>query len=79
MAATAVSQVWAIYKEVATYYAAGLNPPDDVTLLLPDDNYGNIQRLPSGDELERPGGSGVSHYFMSSLHSLPIVDAFPGI
>lgn len=56
---SAPNQVWAIYKEVATYYAAGLDPPEDVTLLLPDDNYGNIQRLPSADELGRPGGFGV--------------------
>lgn len=56
----APDQVWAIYKEVATYYAAGLDPPEDVTFLLPDDNYGNIQRIPSANKLGRPGGFGVS-------------------
>ncbi|SPO01648.1 uncharacterized protein DNG_04321 [Cephalotrichum gorgonifer] len=56
---TAVPQVWALYKEVVAYYNAGLDPPDDVTLLLPDDNFGNIHRLPTGNETERPGGSGV--------------------
>jgi hypothetical protein len=36
-----VNQVWTIYTEVATYSAAGLNPPDDVTIILPDDNQGH--------------------------------------
>lgn len=48
-----------MYKEVQTYYAAGLNPPDDVTLIFPDDNAGNVQRLPTGNESERKGGIGV--------------------
>ncbi|KAH7118541.1 hypothetical protein B0J13DRAFT_629667 [Dactylonectria estremocensis] len=28
---TSANQVWTTYKEVATYYAAGLTPPDNVT------------------------------------------------
>lgn len=52
-------EVWAMYKEVTPYYDAGLNPPDDVTLLFPDDNHGNVHRLPIGDESERAGGVGV--------------------
>ncbi|OMP88076.1 hypothetical protein BK809_0002833 [Diplodia seriata] len=52
-------QVWTIYKEVATYYAAGLVPPDDVTLMFTDDNWGNVQRLPVGNETERAGGIGI--------------------
>ncbi|KAF2001565.1 glycoside hydrolase family 115 protein [Amniculicola lignicola CBS 123094] len=54
-----INQVWTIYKEVATYYAAGLNPPEDVTIVMPDDNQGQIQRLPIGNESEREGGVGV--------------------
>jgi hypothetical protein len=42
-----------------TYYAAGLVPPDDVTLIFTDDNWGNVQRLPIGDERNRSGGIGV--------------------
>lgn len=53
-------EVWALYKEVASYYDAGLDPPEDVTLLFPDDNWGNVYRLPTGDEVSRKGGSGVS-------------------
>ncbi|KAI1268054.1 glycoside hydrolase family 115 protein [Xylariaceae sp. FL1019] len=61
--ATAVNQVWALYKEVATYYAAGLMPPgEDVTLLFSDDNFGNIQRLPLANESERSGGVGIYYH-----------------
>ncbi|KAI1272248.1 hypothetical protein F5Y07DRAFT_412788 [Xylaria sp. FL0933] len=55
-------QVWTIYKEVATYYAAGLIPPDDVTLMFTDDNWGNIQRLPLANETERSGGIGMYYH-----------------
>src|SRR5690606_12188235 len=34
-------QVWALYKEVQDYYEQGMRVPDDVTLLLCDDNWGN--------------------------------------
>ncbi|KAK4186023.1 hypothetical protein QBC35DRAFT_555211 [Podospora australis] len=60
----AVNQVWALYKEVASYYDAGLNPPEDITLLFPDDNQGNVYRLPSGkEEVGRKGGTGVYFHF----------------
>lgn len=49
-----------LYKEVLEYYEDGLEIPDDVTLVFPDDNFGNIRRLPSEKELARKGGSGVS-------------------
>jgi hypothetical protein len=58
-----VNQVWTIYKEVAKYYAAGLNPPDDVTIIMPDDNQGQMQRLPTGNESAREGGVGVYFHF----------------
>lgn len=54
--------MWTIYKEVMTYYAAGLVPPDDVTLMFTDDNWGNIQRLPIDDEADRAGGIGVRNH-----------------
>ncbi|KAK7421583.1 hypothetical protein QQX98_002050 [Neonectria punicea] len=60
---TAANQVWTIYKEVATYYAAGLVPPEDVTLMFTDDNWGNIQRLPTESERERSGGIGLYYHF----------------
>ena len=33
-------QMWALYKEVQDYYDQGMRVPDDVTLLLCDDNWG---------------------------------------
>ncbi|KAL4984214.1 hypothetical protein BDW68DRAFT_180888 [Aspergillus falconensis] len=61
--ASAAKQVWTIYKEVATYYAGGLIPPGDVTLMFTDDNWGNIMRLPTAEEAARPGGIGLYYHF----------------
>ncbi|MGA2350892.1 MAG: glycosyl hydrolase 115 family protein [Terracidiphilus sp.] len=55
-------QVWALYKEVQGYYEKGMRVPDDVTLLWSDDNWGNIRRLPTAEERERGGGSGVYYH-----------------
>ena len=44
--ASATPQLWALYKEVQDYYDKGMRVPDDVTLLLCDDNWGNIRKLP---------------------------------
>jgi hypothetical protein len=55
-----VPQVWTLYTEVQSYYDDdGLKVPDDITLLFSDDNYGNIRRLPAGNESDRPGGTGA--------------------
>lgn len=56
-------QVWAIYKEVQRYFDLGLRPPKDVIVLLSDDNWGNIRRLPRGDEVKHPGGWGIYYHF----------------
>ncbi|HET9054751.1 MAG TPA: glycosyl hydrolase 115 family protein, partial [Cyclobacteriaceae bacterium] len=53
---TEVPQVWALYKEVQDYYDKGMRVPDDVTLLLCDDNWGNIRKLPGKTESKRAGG-----------------------
>jgi endo-1,4-beta-D-glucanase Y len=58
-----VPQLWCLYKEVLEYYNEGLRVPDDVTLLWADDNWGNIRRLPTEAERERPGGAGVYYHF----------------
>lgn len=60
---SAVNQVWALYKEVASYYDAGLHPPEDITLLFSDDNQGNVYRLPTKNETGRKGGTGVYFHF----------------
>ena len=56
-------QLWALYKEVQDYYDQGMRVPDDVTLLLADDNWGNIRKLPNPDEGERAGGYGIYYHF----------------
>jgi len=56
-------QVWALYKEVQEYYDKGMRVPDDVTLLLCDDNWGNLRKLPKLGAPERKGGYGIYYHF----------------
>ncbi|GAA4381180.1 glycosyl hydrolase 115 family protein [Hymenobacter koreensis] len=56
-------QLWALYKEVQDYYDRGMRVPDDVTLLLCDDNWGNIRKLPKLGEKPRAGGYGIYYHF----------------
>ncbi|MEJ2078132.1 MAG: glycosyl hydrolase 115 family protein [Acidobacteriota bacterium] len=58
-----IPQVWALYKEVQEYYDKGMRVPDDVTLLLCDDNWGNIRMLPKVDAKPRAGGYGIYYHF----------------
>ena len=55
-------QIWALYKEVQDYYDAGLRVPDDVTILLCDDNWGNVRRIPNAEEKKRKGGWGLYYH-----------------
>src|SRR5215217_4197906 len=61
--AAATPQLWALYKEVQDYYDKGMRVPDDVTLLLCDDNWGNIRKLPKLSEKPRKGGYGIYYHF----------------
>ncbi len=57
------TQVWALYKEVQDYYDAGFRVPDDVIMLVCDDNWGNIRRVPVTDEERRhKGGWGIYYH-----------------
>lgn len=58
-----VPQVWALYKEVQSYYEHGMRVPDDVTLLWSDDNWGDLRRLPTPAERKRSGGAGIYYHF----------------
>jgi hypothetical protein len=58
-----IPQVWALYKEVQEYYDKGMRVPDDVTLLLCDDNWGNLRKLPKLDDKPRKGGYGIYYHF----------------
>ncbi len=60
---TQTPQMWALYKEVQEYYDKGMRVPDDVTLLLCDDNWGNIRKLPKLTEQPRKGGYGIYYHF----------------
>lgn len=55
-------QVWALYKEVLDYYEKGMRVPEDVIILLADDNWGNVRRLPNSEELKHPGGWGMYYH-----------------
>lgn len=61
--ASQTPQLWALYKEVQDYYDKGMRVPDDVTLLLCDDNWGNIRKLPKLNEARRGGGYGIYYHF----------------
>lgn len=61
--ASETPQVWALYKEVQDYYDQGMKVPDDVTLLLCDDNWGNIRRVPSEKDYNHAGGFGMYYHF----------------
>lgn len=61
--ASETPQLWALYKEVQDYYDKGMEVPDDVTLLLCDDNWGNIRKLPALDAKPRKGGFGIYYHF----------------
>ena len=52
-------QVWALYKEVQHLYDIGLRVPDDVLILLCDDNWGNIRRVPT---TQHKGGWGMYYH-----------------
>ena len=60
--ASETQQVWALYKEVLDYYDKGMKVPDDVTLLLCDDNWGNVRRVPNAQERKHKGGWGLYYH-----------------
>ena len=60
--ASETPQVWALYKEVQDYYDKGMKAPDDVTLLLCDDNWGNVRRVPNAQERKHKGGWGLYYH-----------------
>ncbi|MEU0877148.1 glycosyl hydrolase 115 family protein [Lentzea sp. NPDC005914] len=58
-----VPQVWTLYKEVMRYWEKGLRPPDHVTVVFPDDNWGNLCKLPDRSLPPRAGGYGLYYHF----------------
>jgi hypothetical protein len=50
-----------LYKEVLDYYDAGMRVPDDVIILLCDDNWG-CTPLANEKERKHPGGWGMYYH-----------------
>ncbi len=75
---TQVPQMLALYKEVEEYYygdatTAGLKDwdgLDGVTLMLCEDNFGNMRTLPKKELRERKGGYGMYYHF--DYHGGPV-------
>lgn len=65
----AIPQVFIPYKEVLDIYHAGLEVPEDVTLMWCDDNYGYIKHFPTELERTRKGGNGI--YYHASYWGRP--------
>ena len=59
---TTIPQAIIPYKEVLDIYNAGLQVPDDVTLIWCDDNYGYIRHFPTAEERARKGGNGIYYH-----------------
>ena len=60
--ASDIPQVWALYKEVQDFYEQGMKVPDDIILLLCDDNWGNIRRVPAQNAPKHKGGYGMYYH-----------------
>lgn len=56
-------QVQTLYKEVQRYWDQGYRPPDDVTVVFCDDNWGNMRKLPDASLPARSGGYGMYFHF----------------
>jgi len=65
-------QLWAIFTEVQRYYDAGLNVPEDITLLFCDNNWGYTRRIAPSKEKNRKGGSGL--YYHIDMNGGPCSD-----
>jgi len=61
-----VPQSFTPYKEVLKIYENGLELPEEITILWPDDNHGYIRRFSNDAEQRRSGGAGV-YYHLSYL------------
>lgn len=64
-----IPQVLCTYEEVLDAYHAGLQIPDDVTLLWSDDKQGFTRNLCNPAEMQRRGGAGI--YYHLSYHGDP--------
>ncbi len=77
--ASETPQVWALYKEVLDYYDKGMKVPDDVTLLLCDDNWGDVRRVPNAQERKHKGGWGLYYHvdYVGAPRNSKFINATP--
>ncbi|MEN3308359.1 MAG: hypothetical protein V7603_4561 [Micromonosporaceae bacterium] len=61
-AVSEIPQIFIPYKEVLDLYNHGVQVPDDVTLIWPDDNHGQVRQLPDAAEQQRSGGNGLYYH-----------------
>ena len=54
--------VWTLYSEMLDYYDDGFQVPDDVTVMLCDDNWGDIRKIPTSPTNGK-GGFGMYYHF----------------
>ena len=59
---TTIPQIFIPYKEVLDCYNAGLQVPEDVTLMWVDDNHGYIRQMPTYAEQSRSGGNAIYYH-----------------
>ncbi len=73
-----VPQMLALYKEVEEYYYGDADTPglkdwdglEGVTLMLCEDNFGNMRTLPTKESRDRKGGYGMYYHF--DYHGGPV-------
>lgn len=73
-----IPRMFALYKEVEPFFYGDdktpglMNDPalDGVTLMLCDDNYGNLRSIPTKEMREHPGGYGMYYHF--DYHGAPV-------
>jgi hypothetical protein len=62
-------QVWTLYSEVLEYFDQGMKVPEDMIILLCDDNWGNVRRLPELNGKKHPAGYGM--YYHAGYYGAP--------
>ena len=60
--AAQVPQIFCPYKEVLYIYKIGMDLPDDITIVWPDDNHGYVRNLSDEKERLRKGKSGIYYH-----------------
>jgi len=60
--AAKTQQVWTLYSEVLDFYDKGMHVPDDIFIILCDDNWGDVRRLPELNGKKHPGGYGMYYH-----------------